>query len=636
MLSRIAAVFVLCASICIVFFAACPVAAHAAAQAAKPALGPIAGMDFLTMMMDQYHLTYDVYTDSDAAGNHFPCRGEMGTDAGSRIQPAMNEKFTSQPSSGIDCIECRFIAKRDNWAGWYFMNGTLTGEQKAPQPNWGTVPDAGLDLSGARTLSFFARGQTGGERVKFFALGVGRDADSGKAIEKYPDSARVVTTGYVTLSNKWQQYSLDVSKADLSYCLGGFGWATSSAETAGKSVIFYLDDIQYRLVRVGEPRLLASYRLKNSQMDCDKVLRNTSFVYDNALAILAFLATGEDGRARLVADALVYAQQHDRFFDDGRLRNAYQAGDLSLFEGWTPYGKAGTIRMPGWYDAAAEMWYEDEYQVSTDTGNMAWAMIALLASYVNLDRDPKYLSAAEAMGEWVVDHMEAKDEIGGYYGCYFGWETDPPKHYTYRVTEHNIDLYAAFARLYKLTGDEKWKARADHARLFIEAMWDPAESKFWTGTEVDMQVINRKVVPLDSQAWAILALREDGKKYLKGLDYVETRCRSGEGYDFSVITDPQRAKGEPDGIWYEGTAQMAAVHGLYGDANKAQEILKFLKASQDHQTHGLYASSKDGLTTGFDLLSGGPWYYFRRLHVGATAWLVLAQSGVNPYWLGDE
>jgi len=47
---------------------------------------------------------------------------------------------------------------------------------------------------------------------------------------------------------------------------------------------------------------------------------------------------------------------------------------------------------------------------------------------------------------------------------------------------------------------------------------------------------------------------------------------------------------------------------------------------------GIVATLHDELTTGFDLPSGGPWYYFNRLHIGATAWFIFSELGYNPYW----
>ena len=47
---------------------------------------------------------------------------------------------------------------------------------------------------------------------------------------------------------------------------------------------------------------------------------------------------------------------------------------------------------------------------------------------------------------------------------------------------------------------------------------------------------------------------------------------------------------------------------------------------------GLPAASHDGLSTGFSTATGDPFKYFRRLHVGATAWNVFGQLGFNPYY----
>lgn len=71
-------------------------------------------------------------------------------------------------------------------------------------------------------------------------------------------------------------------------------------------------------------------------------LFSTAFTYDNALVILACLASRtEDGRSRGMAlgDALLYAQAHDPVYDDGRLRQAYNVGPYTFFDGSPqPYG----------------------------------------------------------------------------------------------------------------------------------------------------------------------------------------------------------------------------------------------------------------------------------------------------------
>ena len=82
--------------------------------------------------------------------------------------------------------------------------------------------------------------------------------------------------------------------------------------------------------------------------------------------------------------------------------------------------------------------------MSTYTGNVAWAMLALLA-YYDLQGGHQYLVAAERMGDWVERYCRDTQGAGGYTGGFEGWEPTPRK-LTYKSTEHNIDLYAAFQR----------------------------------------------------------------------------------------------------------------------------------------------------------------------------------------------
>lgn len=162
--------------------------------------------------------------------------------------------------------------------------------------------------------------------------------------------------------------------------------------------------------------------------------------------MIAFLARKEEDdlrRARLLADTFVCAQDNDRYYSDGRLRNAYMSGDLR-----DP--QTGKVRLPGWWDSVENKWFEDEYQVSTHIGsNMAWVIVAL-AQYYEAQEGEKYKDAAVLMGEWIIDNTYDTRVTGGYTGGYQGWEPDPEK-ITWKSTEHNIDVYVAFNWLYRIT-----------------------------------------------------------------------------------------------------------------------------------------------------------------------------------------
>ena len=318
-----------------------------------------ASLEYLRNVMDEYHDRYPVYDDVSSAGNHFHAWAKTGNDLDALN---INGSWTDNPQSGATAIRNEFVdTPGDNYGGFYFLNGVLLPGATAPEPNWGTVDDAAIEaLVNAKALTFWARGENGTEKIEFFLAGVGRDPYSGEPIAPYPGSSHrypgIGTT--FSLSTQWQQFTIDVAELDLREVLGGFGWVANDINNPGGAV-FYVDDIQFELEpaaieqRLNEPRFLRSYTTLPRQPDpfdddthddIDLTLRNTAFTYDNALAILAFLAAEDVDslrRARLIGDAFVYASQHDRsfgpydgipgFFNDAApLRTAYVAGDIAL------------------------------------------------------------------------------------------------------------------------------------------------------------------------------------------------------------------------------------------------------------------------------------------------------------------
>jgi hypothetical protein len=563
----------------------------------------------LSEVMDQYHQAFDVYTDLDAGGNHFVHRAKMGTAV------STDDAYTGTAHSGSTSIANSFSGTGTNWGGWSFQNGVLPAGTTRPTDNWGSYPNAGINLSGATALTFWARGAKGNERVEFFAFGM-----SGA----YPDSAPKRTTCgattpcYVTLSTSWQQYTITLSGLNLSYITQGFGWVTNAPQNGNQPITFYLDDIRYNKPHQSDLHFLTSYEPAIPATAADRQLRQVAYTYDNALALSAFVAEGDWTRAKLLADAFVYAHQHDRAYTDGRLRNAYTSGDLVLPPGWSPSGSA---RIPGYWDAAHGSWMEDSDQVGTSTGNVAWAMLALL-DYYKARGGATYLTAAQELGQWVVANTYDERGAGGYTGGFVGHEPAPTQQ-LWKSTEHNLDLVAAFTRLYEATGNAAWQAYAQHARDFVSAM--NVEGRYFaTGTQTDGVTINPQAVPLDTQSWSFLALGDTAltRAALATAEVSHTVSYAGfEGFDFNTDRDMP---------WPEGTAQMVVAYGFAKDNAQSQRYLNALRWLQANATHGnakgLVAAPADGLTTGFG------WVYNNRLHVGATAWMVFAERHYNPFY----
>ena len=163
-------------------------------------------------------LPFVLYDEAAARTAYIPA-GYMGNTGAI----TMTENSTDNPHSGKTALKVEYKAS-DNWGGAVWQS---------PASDWGDAP-GGHDLTGARKLSFWARGAKGGEEVTFLFGLIGKE-------KPYSDSA----TGKiekVKLTTAWKQYSIDVAGFDLAHIKTGFAWTLGAT---GQPVTFYLDDIRY-------------------------------------------------------------------------------------------------------------------------------------------------------------------------------------------------------------------------------------------------------------------------------------------------------------------------------------------------------------------------------------------------------
>ncbi len=557
-----------------------------------------------------------VYRDFGDTWNNFTQKAKMaGKNAG--LVKDMDENWRENAYSGRSCIRCQIDTEGTDWGGWMFLNGYLPAGETVPRLNDGTRENAGLDLTGARELRFFARGEKGGEKVEFFTAGFGYHGETGKKTVKYPDSAKKQSLDFVTLTSDWQEYVIPLSDADMSDIACGFGYVLSGDKSGSADNVFYLDDIRF----TGKTAYLQNASVLLRSYDTDNVyIQNAAFSYDNALVAMAFLSENKLTEAAQILDAFVYAVEHDRQ-TPGRVRNAYAAGVISALPGW----KSGA-RLPGWYDMSqgeTGTWYEDRYQVGSNVGNTSYVALALL-QYDAVSGNQAYLNTAKALMDWVIENCS--DGGDGFTAGFDGWaEGEPPVVYPfpYKSIEHNIDAYAAFTQLYARTGDTKYTTAADSALSFIQSMYDADAGVFYTGTLEDGVTPNKRNIVLDAQVWAALALGEDFTPYDKSLERVSAMRTAAGGYPFCE----SNANG---GWWAEGTAYTALMYRLRGEDAAAVSALDALCAIQ--LASGAFpAATVEALSTGFELFDSSPWVYSDDPHIAPSAWFVMAVNGFNPY-----
>jgi len=164
-----------------------------------------------------------VYDDNGSKLNHKTSSGWMG-DYG---DITLDLNWEENPQSGTTCMKWTYTAEGKQGAGhagcfWQQSSG------------WG-YKKSGYDLSQAKILTFWVRGQVGQEKIKF-QLGGMRNGPYVDSCEK--------KTEVVNLTQEWQKFIISLDGLDLSYIEGVFAWMTDK-EMNPDGCVFYLDNIRY-------------------------------------------------------------------------------------------------------------------------------------------------------------------------------------------------------------------------------------------------------------------------------------------------------------------------------------------------------------------------------------------------------
>lgn len=167
--------------------------------------------------------TFNVYTNKGDRGNHFAPSGWMGDYGDLKYA-----EDTENPADGKSDIKITYSAKGTqgaNWAGIFWQQ---------PPNNWGDKP-GGYDLSAKKRLTFWARGEKGGEKIATFKVGgiTGEHGDS--------DAQEI---GPITLEKTWTKYTIDLKDKNLVHIIGGFCYSASRDDNP-EGFTIHLDEIRF-------------------------------------------------------------------------------------------------------------------------------------------------------------------------------------------------------------------------------------------------------------------------------------------------------------------------------------------------------------------------------------------------------
>jgi outer membrane protein OmpA-like peptidoglycan-associated protein len=168
-----------------------------------------------------------VYGEEKGMTATFIPSGFMGDAESMKMTGADFSAPLTSSKTGTGCLKIEIKPKGANgWVGLYWQT---------PANNWGKVKGAGYNLSRATKLTFWARGEKGGEKIAQFKMG--------GLVGPYPDTDSA-TLGPLKLNKEWTRYTIDLAGKDLRHILGGFAFSVRRSQNP-HGAVFYLDEIMY-------------------------------------------------------------------------------------------------------------------------------------------------------------------------------------------------------------------------------------------------------------------------------------------------------------------------------------------------------------------------------------------------------
>lgn len=308
-----------------------------------------------------------------------------------------------------------------------------------------------------------------------------------------------------------------------------------------------------------------------------------AYLYDQALAAIAFTQAGEIDKAKAIFKALSSLQRAN-----GSWQTCYLADTGSACES------------------------------TVHTGPIAWVVMAI-NFYEAKTGDKQFSSMADKALGWMDTMIIASGETKG--ALQYGEGEQKIS------AEHNQDAYSA----YFYRGQKEKAEKIKH--FLITEMWAPSPesnrpyhnvSVFWRGFNEDPPVWCT-----DPQSWGVLAL---GADYAKSLDWLDqegfgfgsTKSAKQGVTGFSFCTEDNNTCGKNPFVWLEGTEQVAAAYYSIGDTDKGDYYHSQTKKAVIASGGIPYTIGDAGETIGWPC----NWNYGS---VASTAWFYFNEAKINPF-----
>jgi hypothetical protein len=323
-----------------------------------------------------------------------------------------------------------------------------------------------------------------------------------------------------------------------------------------------------------------------------------SYIYDQALAIIAFAKNNNQKEARALLKGL-----ETRQLADGSLYFSY------YLDGKSPYPEEGDRRI---------------------AGAISWVALAAV-HYQNKFHSKEFVEFNQRVLQYLETQLQTIDVNGTKTKALrFAPQDIGPTLFRENETaalEHNLDAYAAFIHFGKLNKTDRWSKETQEIKKFILALWDKTDLHFWSGADFTTGAINKSELYLDNQSWSVLALDKNILKELSPIEALSMNCdlfmANHEGIIGFFDTKPTRGRARYKFVWSEGTIGQVLAMKKMGQSScgdvSPEQFLSSMRKMQNKDGGISYATA----TENKDFTSESS--------VAGTAWLYFAATDMNPF-----
>lgn len=421
---------------------------------------------------------------------------------------------------------------------------------------------------------------------------------------------------YAEYGTKWPSQSyydgLEVQQKVITDAI--YDWSTTKALADGT---FSFPNSQngrklFRLVDTASGNVLAEYvqptglirsfKLAPSDPAYGTAFEDQSYVYDQAVALLAAIGSSDQTLADKLATGLLAFQQTTGTHAGGFV---FAAPQLS----------------PSYRD---EQYRTGAHAIATD------ALLVYIEKYPNVSNITTYQTAAENALTFLDGLLSSSGTTSGLYLGGYGDYTGPSGSFDASVvipwasTEHNIDIWNTFVEASKVLGDAPVNYTQKAATLnaaIVGKLYSTSEHRYYQGMQASGVDASD---PLDVNSWGAMQMYSSGRydEALQALARLTPFKFTSQGVTgYGPFYDSTGYPGAVPTVWFEGSFGVALALYHVGDYDAYRSLLTDLAAGQQNDGAFQYATDEDAtysITT--------------RQSVASTAWYILATTGRSAIW----